>query len=153
MLSINSISYSQSNCVSFWNRNKPKLHLWLEKDSLFIKTEGEEISDDLIFQGNIIFKGKYFIKKDTLIVQMNNKQFLFQIIDDGIVKALFQLNNYIDKNDIFYCSRYEFKNGDLLVGSNWKMNKKEGKWLYISKLGKSYRLTFKEGKLIKREKL
>jgi len=41
----------------------------------------------------------------------------------------------------------------MLVGSNWKNNKKEGKWLYKTKGGKLYRLTYSKGRLIKREAL
>jgi hypothetical protein len=52
---------------------------------------------------------------------------MFKILDDGVIKVLFVMKGYLNKGDIFLCSRYEYRNGDIILGSSWKNNKKEGK--------------------------
>jgi len=143
--------YSQCNCTSFWTDKNPKQHLWIDNDSLFINKEGEDISSDMVISGNVIFKGKCFIKKDTLIVIKDRNKHLFKILDDGVIKTLFKINGYIKQGDIFLCSRYEYRNGDLLLGSAWKNSKKEGVWIYKTNEDKLYRLTYKNGEIVKKE--
>lgn len=127
------------------------MHLWIDNDSLFINKEGEDISSDMVISGNVIFKGKCFIKKDTLIVIKDRNKHLFKILDDGVIKTLFKINGYIKQGDIFLCSRYEYRNGNLLLGSAWKNGKKEGVWIYKTTEDKLYRLTYKNGKIVKKE--
>jgi hypothetical protein len=41
----------------------PKLHLWINKDSLFINKEGDIISDDLVFSGENNFQRQLYHKE------------------------------------------------------------------------------------------
>ena len=53
--------------------------------------------------------------------------------------------------DKFYGSHFRYKNGEFLSGSKWKNNLKDGDWIFKTKEDKFFRLTYKNGKLIKKE--
>jgi hypothetical protein len=147
----NTYCYSQSNCTEFWSENKSKIHLWLDKDSLFINQGSKAIAEDVVLVSSKIFKGKYWVKNDSLIVVSGKRKFIFRIIKDGILESTFKLNGYISKKDKFYCSHFSYKNKEFLIGSKWKNNQKDGDWIYRTKEDKLFRLTYKNGKLIRKE--
>jgi len=112
-----------------------------------------EDGSDNVFVGEEIFSSKdYYFKDKLLIIAKNKKRYYFKVINSDILYACSNLTSYVKKGNMFYCGSYEISKGVRLSGGDWKNNKKEGNWYYRGKNEFSI-LTYKEGKIIKKEKV
>lgn len=97
---------------------------------------------------NILFTSECSVLKDTLFVHNGDKQYLFKIINNGVVVSLTDIFSFIKKGDkleqiVYYCNKSPF-----LIGNERKNNLKNGKWKYIDESGKVSGVIFNEGKIV-----
>jgi hypothetical protein len=129
------------------------LHLWIENDSIFINSGSEEISNDLVYVSEILYRAKFNLKDSFLIaVSKNKKKSCFKVYSVGILELKSDISPKIKKGLKFYCTNFEYRTGERLFGNAWRNDMKNGIWYYISKNNVLYIFTYKDNKLIRKEK-
>ncbi len=121
--------------------------------AFFINSGSEEISDDLVFVSEFLYRAKFNMKDSFLIAVSKNKKSCFKVYSVGILELKSEISPKIKKGLKFYCTYFEYKTGERLIGNSWKNDLKNGIWYYISINNVLYVFTYKDNKLIRKEKI
>lgn len=121
--------------------------------AFFINSGSEEISDDLVFVSEFLYRAKFNMKDSFLIAVSKNKKSCFKVYSVGILELKSEISPKIKKGLKFYCTNFEYKTGERLFGNAWRNDMKNGIWYYISINNVLYVFTYKDNKLIRKEKI